>query len=52
MIAEFEMRDGTHIIGRVVAADHEAVHLIRTRHNKLLLIDIKQVVTPSPTGPI
>lgn len=52
MICEFEMRDGSFVSGRVVAADHENVHLTRTTHGTVRLDAIKQVVTPSPTGRI
>jgi hypothetical protein len=45
MIVELEMRDGTIITGRVVAADHEKVHLSRTQHATLDLHEIKRVVT-------
>jgi hypothetical protein len=44
MIVGFEMHDGTHIEGRVLAVDEEYVYLGRTRHHTVLLHDIKQIV--------
>lgn len=48
MIVEFEMQNGSRIEGRLLAVEDGHVHLGRTRHSKLDLHDIKQVVTPPP----
>lgn len=44
LIVGFEMRDGTHIEGRVVAVDEWNVYMSRTKHHTVALSDIKQVV--------
>ena len=47
-IVEFEMRDGSTVTGRVVAADYDEVHLSRSIHTKISLHDIKRVVSATP----
>jgi hypothetical protein len=42
-IVGFELHDGGHVEGRVIAADHEHVYLVRTSNHKVALHDIKKI---------